>query len=320
MLVSGNVPAGSGLSSSAALIVASLIAILTGNGVISTSDPNSPSSSTIKAPTAAELVQLARDSEARMGVNTGGMDQAISVLAQRGTGTYVTFWPELGVESIDLPDGVVLVIANSLATHNLAADAKRHYNLRVVETLAAARLLAAGLELDVPAALADDGGAPTNERFTLREVAEAFGRRELGTRDQLTEEELEQTLRSLLSQLDRVFDSLEHGHTAEDMIRGSKLEREEFERLHFHIDVLTDEQDGKYRLLKRARHVYTESIRVLEFRRECAAGKPNPQRLGELMDQAHASIQQDFESSKDECDELVEVCRKSGALGSRLSG
>lgn len=247
------------------------------------------------------------------------MDQAISVLAQRGTGTYVTFWPTLGVESIDLPEGLVLVIANSLATHNLAADAKRHYNLRVVETLAAARLLAAGLELDVQSILAGDS-PQSNERFTLREVAEAYGRRELGKSDRLSEEDLERTLHSLLKQLDSVFDSLEHGHTPEEMIRGSKLEQEEFKRLHFHIDVLTDEQDGKYRLLKRARHVYTESIRVLEFRRECAAGQPNPQRLGELMDQAHASIQRDFESSKEECDELVEVCRRSGALGSRLSG
>ena len=70
---------------------------------------------------------------------------------------------------------------------------------------------------------------------------------------------------------------------------------------------------------KRARHVITDSQRVLDgvacLRAGDAAG------FGRLMIAAHASFRDDFEASCAECDLLVELALKlDGCLGSRLTG
>lgn len=214
-----------------------------------------------------------------------------------------------------------MVISNSLATHNLAADAKRHYNLRVVETLAAARLIAVSLGLDVVP------DAKSGEKFTLREVAEVYGRQlfNLSSDEMLDSEQLEKTLTSLLGELDTVFDAKNEGHILEEIISASKLDDGDFKRIHLHLEVLLDEQDGKFRLLKRARHVYAEALRVLHFRRTCGTSseesiEKKSDVLGKLMDDSHASCRDDYECSSEELEELVAVCKSAGAIGSRLSG
>ena len=68
ILVTGTVPAGSGLSSSAAMVVASTLAFLAVNDKldISTSD------GTTRRITKGELVSMAVENEKRVGVNSGG--------------------------------------------------------------------------------------------------------------------------------------------------------------------------------------------------------------------------------------------------------
>ena len=70
--------------------------------------------------------------------------------------------------------------------------------------------------------------------------------------------------------------------------------------------------------LKRFRHVVSEARRVDEaceaLRRRDIAG------FGALMDASHTSLAKDFEVSIRELDQLVEIARRGGAVGARLTG
>lgn len=91
------------------------------------------------------------------------MDQAASVISTPDSALYVTFYPHLAASPTALPRGT-LVLAHSCVTSEKAVHARTRYNLRVVETLAAARILARRLQIDVH----------PRDRITLREVVGRF--------------------------------------------------------------------------------------------------------------------------------------------------
>ncbi|KAJ7373759.1 N-acetylgalactosamine kinase [Desmophyllum pertusum] len=67
---------------------------------------------------------------------------------------------------------------------------------------------------------------------------------------------------------------------------------------------------NSFKLHDRAKHVYSEAARVLKFKNV----------LGGLMNESHYSCSKMYECSCDELDQLVDVCRQAGAVGSRLTG
>ncbi|PYV35261.1 MAG: galactokinase [Acidobacteria bacterium] len=72
-------------------------------------------------------------------------------------------------------------------------------------------------------------------------------------------------------------------------------------------------------LLKRARHVVTENQRVREAARALEDG--DLERFGELMNQSHESLRDDYEVSSRELDALVELAlHQPGTLGARMTG
>ena len=72
-------------------------------------------------------------------------------------------------------------------------------------------------------------------------------------------------------------------------------------------------------LLRRARHVVSENDRVLEAVKVLEGG--NLERFGELMNQSHDSLRDDYQVSCKELDTLVEVARmQPGVLGARMTG
>lgn len=72
-------------------------------------------------------------------------------------------------------------------------------------------------------------------------------------------------------------------------------------------------------LRRRARHVVTENDRVLAMVEALRSGAVV--RAGELMDESHASLRDDFEVSSPELDTMVnEVRRQAGCLGARMTG
>jgi galactokinase len=72
---------------------------------------------------------------------------------------------------------------------------------------------------------------------------------------------------------------------------------------------------GGFKIRPRARHVFTEALRV-----EQAVRSTNPDEFSRLMNESHVSCARDYEVSCEELDALVEVARKSGAWGARLTG
>jgi galactokinase len=90
-----------------------------------------------------------------------------------------------------------------------------------------------------------------------------------------------------------------------------ELNMEEFNRLNHLIkeDVI----------LRRARHVISENNRVLEAIK--ALQKNDLQQFGQLMNESHDSLREDYEVTGTELDTLVEEARKvPGVLGSRMTG
>ncbi|MGD0222851.1 MAG: galactokinase [Terriglobia bacterium] len=72
-------------------------------------------------------------------------------------------------------------------------------------------------------------------------------------------------------------------------------------------------------LWRRAHHVVSENARTLEAVKVLQGG--NLERFGELMNQSHESLRDDYEVSSKELDTLVELARQQpGVLGARMTG
>jgi len=70
---------------------------------------------------------------------------------------------------------------------------------------------------------------------------------------------------------------------------------------------------------KRARHVVTENARTIEAASRLEDG--NVVRFGELMNESHASLRDDFEVSRPELDAMVAIAREHDAcFGARMTG
>ena len=160
ILIDGTVPTGSGLSSSAAMVVSSLISSLLS------------SNTTILSKR--KIVELAMISERNVGVNSGGMDQAASVFGEKEKAVFVEFAPALKGTTVKFPvEDVVFVIGNSLVNADKHDTAPENYNLRVVETTLAAEILAKRLELGELKSRDGFGG-------TLQEVVQKYFNRRMG--------------------------------------------------------------------------------------------------------------------------------------------
>ena len=142
LTIDGDLPATGGLSSSSALTVASLLALLRLGGT---------------EPEPGRLVELAVQAERATGVEGGAMDQTLIVRAVAGTALRIDFDP-LAWRPIAIPDHVALVAGYSGTPAVKGGAAKEAYNARVVGTRFAAALLGAdalgSVDADVDDALA----------------------------------------------------------------------------------------------------------------------------------------------------------------------
>lgn len=288
LMVDGTVPAGGGLSSSAAFVCASALAVITANKL------------TISK---TELTEIAIVAERNVGVNSGGMDQSASVLSEKDFALHVEFVPKLHTALVPLPvrsPKLAFIIANTLVTADKFLTAPRNYNLRVVETHMAALYLAKVLNL--PAV------------DTLKEVYDIYYKD------------------SSLNEIERFSDLLAKAVEAfpNDNTDGNGYTLEEVSKL---IGIPVKELEDKYmtrfpvetdyfRLVHRTKHVLSEASRVIEFHHACEVsnGDSTVKVLGDLMNASQDSCKNLFMCSCPEINDVCEIARKNGSVGSRLSG
>jgi galactokinase len=69
----------------------------------------------------------------------------------------------------------------------------------------------------------------------------------------------------------------------------------------------------RFQLYRRVRHVFSESLRVTQFKRICTESVPDQweslAKLGKLMNESHMSCDQDFDCSCAELNELTALAR-----------
>ena len=154
------------------------------------------------------------------------MDQAASIMSDPSSALYITFHHSLAASPVPLPTQAVFVVANSLKTADKLLTAKVGYNLRVVETLVAARVLANSLGVNVG----------EKEKITLREVVGRYRGEQEG--EEIGPEELENTLQRLLesNSLDvlkpkHVVDE-QLGITMREMVEMSGLSQDAFDEVY----------------------------------------------------------------------------------------
>ncbi|KAJ8398263.1 hypothetical protein AAFF_G00428330 [Aldrovandia affinis] len=232
-----------------------------------------------------ELAETCARSERYIGTEGGGMDQSISFLAEEGTAKLIEFSP-LRATDVKLPADAVFVIANCCVEMNKAATS--HFNIRVVECRIAAKMLA------------KSRGLAWSGLLKLGEV----------------QTELGASLEDMVQ-------------IVEEVLHPEPYSREEVCQLlgitpqSFSNDILSPNTQhvSHFKLHQRARHVYGEAARVLQFQAVCERGSDGAvQELGALMQQSHASCRDLYECSCPELDQLVDTCLRAGAAGSRLTG
>eukprot|EP01087_Luapelamoeba_hula_P009299 TRINITY_DN2399_c0_g1_i1.p1 TRINITY_DN2399_c0_g1~~TRINITY_DN2399_c0_g1_i1.p1 ORF type:complete len:517 (-),score=75.24 TRINITY_DN2399_c0_g1_i1:121-1644(-) len=290
ILVHGTVPIASGLSSSSAMVCATTLSFAHAKAV--------PASK-------AELAELSMKCERFIGLESGGMDQAISYLAELGKAKKIDFDP-VRAQDVALPSDISFVIGSSLIEANKYATAQSGYNMRVVECRLAAVILGKKLGHDwahirrLIDVQTGGKGSPLSLEQLLAAVEEhlhpeAYFLPEIASLLELGIEEVIERYMGTIIVANPNATSVEAGGTP-------------------------------LYLYKRAKHVYSETKRVEDFKLLCdtAGGKEDAAsvlgRLGQLMNESHFSCRDYFECSSPELDKLTALCRDAGAVGSRLTG
>jgi galactokinase len=295
IIVDGNVPAGGGLSSSAAFVCASALAVMKANDHdVSKQD----------------LLDLAIVSEREVGVYSGGMDQAASVFSEQGFLLYCRFFPKFSAEHIPVPPSapeITFLVAQSFVTSDKAVTAPKHYNLRVVECTLATVVLAKLHDI-----ILHPDESPLG--YSLRNLQEELMKK-AGRLDKPLEDQVDTMIALTKDKL------TQQSYTRKDI---SKI-------LGISIDALEEEymskfpiQADSFLLRQRALHVFEEARRVLAFKDELTNSKNLDEKtlvyLGGLMNKTQDSCRDFYECSCPEIDEICTIARKAGAYGSRLTG
>ncbi|GAA5986428.1 hypothetical protein JCM11641_000996 [Rhodosporidiobolus odoratus] len=386
VLVDGTVPEGSGLSSSSAMTTASVIAVLE---VIGKREGE-------ERVGRRDITNVAIESERLVGVNSGGMDQSASVFSRSRHLLHIEFIPKLEARAIPLPltdPPFSFVIANTLVRSNKKLTAKHQYNLRVVETRLGALLLAKHLNQPYtltrrpfptyktllteyfrtpppPPGPIPKGSQPPTHRPPTLPTAPALPSSRLPPNQATKEHELRTIMGLVVQALGGP--GLEQGMTWEAV--ANRLEVDVADLRKNVEDREVEPVNGRFRVWPRAKHVFSEALRVYEFKNllegtaatsqratpEAREGGPpildtqkapaslgselqtvpsDPyavsslaipaeddqskevlEKMGDLMNDSMKSCREDYECSCPELDELVDIAKKNGALGSRVTG
>ena len=297
VMVQGDLPQAAGLSSSASITVCSALATLYANEGKRKSfkeflPENHPRAQDMLADyyiasdkiTKNDLAERVTVQERLVGLACGGMDQAISILAEPGSASLIEFNP-LRVHSVPLPEDCTFIVANSLTPSAKVLTLPFRYNKRVVECRLAIALICKHRNIET-------------KPKTLKEVQELIGS---------LDEAISATNEAILQETYRTEELVQLLGPLEGIVKDVQYSD------------LVLEKNFEFRPKLRALHCFNEVKRVFEFRETCLRGA-DPVRLGELMNESHESCKALYECSSEELDRLVGMARQGGALGARLTG
>jgi len=275
LLLSGAIPASAGLSSSSALVVSAALVTVWANNIAVGKE---------------ELANICARSERFIGTQGGGMDQAIEILAEKGSAKLIEFNP-LTTYNVTLPQGATFVVANTLEEKNKAAS--NDFNTRVVECRIAAKVLAKNLL----------SGEAWKDLLKLKDVQVKAGV-------------------SIAEMLDKVENVLHpEDYTVEEVMEILDIDKD-----YLKSNVLTPNTQNveRFRLYQRAKHVYSEADRVYRFRDTCMKGDGDNEKClkecGQLMTESHRSCSELYQCSSPGLDTITSLALEHGALGARLTG
>lgn len=250
-------------------------------------------------------------------LTSSSMDQAASVFSLRGTALYVSFKPSLKCENIEFPQTdpeLTFVTAQSFVAADKHVTAPVCYNLRVVECTLAAVFLAKAFGLKKP--------LPTDSSplgVSLRGFHDTYFEEKEGIADntQTSVSDFETQLTKLVQHTSDYL-TLEDGYSRTAVCDLLGISEDELnERYMSKFPVRAD----KFMLRQRALHVFTEALRVIKFR-SLLSSPPSDllEQLGALMNTTQDSCREIYDCSCPELDELCDIARAAGAMGSRLTG
>jgi N-acetylgalactosamine kinase len=235
-----------------------------------------------------EAATMVARSERYVGTHGGGMDQAVSILGRRDHALFIEFDP-LRVRAIKMPANVALVVAESRQIADKSGTLRAEYNRRVVECSLAARILGHLLKFDRVTILGDVVRAQRD--WNAADLVERLAA-------------LPARLCADLKEAANILGVERDALDADLLGRGSTR--------------ITLDANRPLEILKRARHVLSETERVVRAAEALEAGRLDE--MGTLMNASHASLADDFECSTARLDAIVECARRGGALGARLTG
>ena len=269
-LIDGDVPTAAGLSSSSALVVGSALALLAIN------------QRSLPPP---QLAELTAATERYVGTQSGGMDQAVCLLAQAGQALRIDFDP-LRTRAVAVPAGYSFVVCHSLVEAEKSGATRAVYNPRVAECRLACRVIERLLGASLPRPLAG-----------LGELRRLFSDRSLPDFVAILDSALPPRPLRIEEIAALVGTPREHLTAA----IGARAPA-----------------NATYAIVKRARHVFSEAARVDEAEAALVAG--DWLALSTLMDASHASCRDDYEVSSPTLEELIAAAKAAGAAGARLTG
>jgi galactokinase len=248
------------------------------------------------------------------------MDQAASVFSLRGTALYVTFKPSLNYTTIEFPQKdpeLTFVTSQSFVAADKHVTAPVCYNLRVVECSLAAVFLAKafGLKRSLP-----EDSSPLG--VSLRGFHDLYFEEKKGISDntKTSVADFEKQLVDLI-RLTEDYLGKEEGYTRGDISALLGITEDELnKRFTSKFPVRAE----KFQLRQRALHVFNEALRVIKFRALLSSppedGNELLKSLGDLMNETQKSCREIYDCSCPELDELCDIARGAGAVGSRLTG
>ncbi|KAL8269567.1 hypothetical protein Esti_006509 [Eimeria stiedai] len=246
--------------------------------------------------TSKEVAEASARAERYVGVEGGGMDQACICMSRSGFASLTSFHP-LEVEYLKLPECCTLALGYCGADSRKIQDSHKKYNLRVLECRLAALLLMRAKSV----------------LHSSREILQP-----------LNLSYVQKTFLGSLEDAGRLVDSVLHDEAYE------KAELNELlggfiKQLLKELPALSGawEKNNEFKLKQRARHVFSEAIRVHQFADVCRRSHSDDGKLnefGRLANASHLSCKNDFECSSEKLDAFVSSARMHGAVGSRLTG